>query len=100
MGPGPRSRQVLEREQVFALNLILRAGDHLLVSSDGLARGHNNPVWREMVGLIGDPRARLARGNSTAAIDVLRQISLAAESRHTGGSYLDDNLSLILLAVG
>ena len=79
---------------------VLRAGEHLLISSDGLARGHTNSVWDEIVALTGDPRSRLERGNDAIAVRLLDDVATAIDARHEGGGLLDDNLSLIIMAVG
>jgi hypothetical protein len=100
IGAGVRSRRMLEREGVTVGHQVLRAGEHLLISSDGLARGHTNTVWDEIVELTGDPRSRLERGNDAIAVGLLRDVAGAADARHEAGGLLDDNLSLIVVAVG
>ena len=95
IGAGIRSRQVLEREQVTAIHEVLRAEERLLISSDGLTRGHLNSVWNEIVELTGDPRSRLEPDNDAVAAALLSDLAKAA-----GGGLFEDNLSLIVMAVG
>jgi len=99
IGPGALARHVLEDERVTMLTCTMNPGDKLLISSDGLARGHANSVWVELMELAGDPGKQLRSGNHAAALRLLSDAALAAEARGADDSLLEDNLSLILLEV-
>ena len=100
MGPGPLAREALQGNGIEPRPITLKAGDYLLVSSDGLARGHQESIWKKANELVGDIRPQFRRCHSCAAGDLLRDLAAAAEKSDDSGHLFDDNVSLILVAVG
>ena len=98
LGPGPRSRVALEGENVMMIEFSIPAGQWLLISSDGLARGHSNTIWEELTQVVGNPREVLARSGDTGAIQLLSEAAKAAFQRGDQ-SLFSDNLSLIVVEV-
>lgn len=96
IGPGPLSRQTLQ--DITGVPVVLNPGDRFLVSSDGLARGHQGSIWAKIEELDGDVRSRFRSGNTDAAAGLLSDLAAAAENANDTDPLFDDNLSLILLA--
>lgn len=100
MGPGPRSRRCLEQADDFIDETVIESGDRLLVSSDGLARGHYDAVWCKIYELTGDVFSYLKRRDGNSAACLLRALAEAADFRHEHSALFDDNLSLIVVTAG
>lgn len=100
MAPGPLARDHVRSGAVVPHSIELHEGDHLLVSSDGLARGHSQAVWNKIQEMEGDIRPRLQRGTQNAIADVLRDVSKRACELQNAGRLFDDNVSLIVVSAG
>jgi hypothetical protein len=100
MGPGPLAQAAVEAGSLAVYPFVLNKGDHLLVSSDGLARGHQQSIWTEINALLGDIRPRLRSGDSGAVSDLLNDLARRAEANQGTEGLFDDNLSLIVFAAG
>src|SRR5262249_11849947 len=94
VGPGPRARQSLDSPAVSLKEVNLESGERLLISSDGLARGHSQPVWQKMEELLPDFSSMLY-GKTQAAKEILSRLAGIADLQQ--GNLFNDNLSLIIL---
>jgi hypothetical protein len=100
LGPGVRSREALQSGAVQVHPFSLARGQFLLLSSDGLTRGHHKPVWSKVSELTGDIPSRLQPKHADAAAALLRDLAAAAERSQDGARLFEDNLSLILVTAG
>jgi serine/threonine protein phosphatase PrpC len=98
LAPGPRGRAAID--QLASVAVCLEPNEFLLLSSDGLTRGHELTVWRELQetfqgdfggALKSKPEfARLLLDDAASAADTIRKNKPHAR-------LFDDNLSLILI---
>jgi hypothetical protein len=96
-GPGPIALGSLSAAQVEPVTL--DPGEWLLVSSDGLTRGHSNPVAVQLSNLIGPDFLRQLEPREGAALTLLDRAAQAADLAHAANPALfGDNLSLLLIA--
>ena len=100
MSPGPLAAKFIRSGKLAPVTIDMRQGDHLLVSSDGLARGHSGPVWPMIEELAGDIRARLQRGIADSTAILLRDVTAKASELRNSRHLFDDNVSLILISAG
>jgi hypothetical protein len=106
VGPGPRAREVLEDadQRVGTHTVTLRAGETLLVSSDGLARGHSGEVSKKLADLLGEPFWITARSaEPDAALKILRSACSRADQifeNDPNESLFADNVSIIMIRCG
>jgi hypothetical protein len=91
LAPGPKGKACLQNLDITA-PITLQPGDELLISSDGLMRGHYEPVWQQVVKGELPARDDLALLLLQQAADRADQLSLSKNLELYG-----DNLSLILL---
>jgi Protein phosphatase 2C len=103
LGPGPRSRELLETEDenLETCSIRLEPGEALIISSDGLVRGHQQSVTGKLSEILGPAFWKTTRtaGNETA-LDILRQACRSADElfeKDPQQSLFADNVSLILI---
>jgi hypothetical protein len=75
---------------------MLQPGDNLVISSDGLVRGHASDVWSTIA-----PFLDHGRWNDATAPGVLERAANAADAAYhenPDSVRFDDNLSLVLIA--
>ncbi|MGE5341797.1 MAG: protein phosphatase 2C domain-containing protein [Candidatus Omnitrophota bacterium] len=93
--PGPLGKSSIEKAE-FLPPIEISPGDSLLISSDGLKRGHNQSVWEKLSEIH-------PKFNNLYAVDILRHMSNYADSNYNekkGTEKLfNDNLSLILINI-
>ena len=97
-GPGPIAAGNLSAAQVVSITL--DPGEWLLVSSDGLTRGHSNSVSDQLSARLGRDFLRQLPPTNGAALSPLERAAAAADQAHASGTALDlfgDNLSLVLV---
>jgi hypothetical protein len=98
-GPGPAAAGSLSSAR--AVPIALDPGEWLLVSSDGLTRGHANSVTHELSTLLGPDFLRILEPREGAALTLLDRAADAADQAHASGvnsALFADNLSLLLVA--
>ena len=99
LAPGPHGRGAVDR--IASASVHLEPADLLLVSSDGLARGHKQPVWRKLCDSIRqDSRINLNYSSDVARV-LLDEMALAADQLHDkepSSNLFNDNLSLVLIS--
>jgi hypothetical protein len=96
--PGPNGKASLERAEYVVLKLP-KDSERILVSSDGLARGHGDPIAYALNAACPDRLHSLDQTNASAALDVLEQAASYADRRfeQQHEEYFGDNLSLIVI---
>jgi hypothetical protein len=103
LGPGPRSRVLFERppDEFTSKSVVLRAGEFLVISSDGLVRGHRQLVSEKLAELLGQDVLNAMRPDEAdAALQVLQKACLSADElfKRDGTQRLfGDNVSLIII---
>ncbi len=106
MGAGPHLRAIFEggEEAIETRTLILAPGESLLLSSDGLARGHRQTVAAKLSELIGEPFWKTAQSaQSEAALQILHKACRSADDlsgKDPEQVLFADNVSLILIRCG
>jgi hypothetical protein len=99
MGPGPLARNAMKSSEIMTRPIALAAKDRLLISSDGLARGHKLLVSQE-INKFSSEGLWMQRDKPSAAFDLLDDLAATADRLRDSNSLFEDNLSLILLEVG
>ena len=97
-GPGPIAAGNLSAAQVVPMTL--DPGEWLLVSSDGLTRGHSSSVAGQLSALLGRDFLRRLPPANGAALSLIDHATAAADQAHASGAasaMFDDNLSLVLV---
>jgi hypothetical protein len=105
IGPGPRSRAIFEQpDQLVAKTVMLGPRESLIVSSDGLARGHKQTVTSKVAELLGEEFWQTARvEEADAALRMLHKACSAADEIFRSDakqSLFADNVSLIVIRSG
>jgi serine/threonine protein phosphatase PrpC len=105
LGPGPRSRAVFDTpDQLIVKTVMLGPRESLLVSSDGLTRGHQQSVTGKLTDLLSEPFWQKARvEEADAAMQILHRACEAADQifeRDQEQSLFNDNVSLIVIRSG
>jgi Protein phosphatase 2C len=106
MGPGPRSRALFEESghRYDTKSLTLGPGESLIVSSDGLARGHQELISRKVAEVTGDEFWKTAQPEEVdAALQVLHQACSSADevfNLDPSQCLFGDNVSMILIRSG
>ena len=99
LGPGPVSKRALL--DLTPQTEILRADELLLISSDGLARGHGESVFAKITAISAGLGNTLSPENKSAARQILVSAAQYADDSYQRDSethLFNDNLSLILIA--
>jgi hypothetical protein len=99
LGPGPASKRAVDA--ATPKQETLRANELLLVSSDGLARGHTESVGAKLTAIDGDFHKTLDPARESAAHQILVAAAQFADDsfqRDPGTHLFNDNLSLIVIA--
>ena len=101
LGPGPASRAVLDaqEENLETCRLHLQPGEMLLISSDGLVRGHQQSITDKLSEILG-PKFWTANTGNENALDILRQACRFADDQYEKDPQqmlFADNVSLILI---
>jgi len=103
LGPGPRSRTLFDSPdaKLETRAVTLGRGESLIISSDGLARGHHQSITAKLSGLMAEDFWKTAPPTQVdAALKILHKASGLADelsSTDTGQFLFADNLSLILI---
>ncbi len=103
LGPGPRSRTLFDSPDAKLETRVvtLGCGESLIISSDGLARGHHQSIAAKLSGLMAEDFWKTALPTQAdAALEILHKASGLADelsSTDTGQFLFADNLSLILI---
>ena len=96
--PGPLGQNALSNTEVIQPSI--GVGEALLISSDGLTRGHSVPVFEKLREIIGNPQIGLRCGDQSSALTVLQKAADHADDAFNGNRDLklfNDNVSLIVL---
>jgi serine/threonine protein phosphatase PrpC len=104
LGPGPQSRALFEQGALATTTVMLGPGESLVVSSDGLARGHDQPISKKLSELLGEQFWEKARPEEAdAALEILHRACDSADKVFLGDakqSLFADNVSLIVIRSG
>jgi serine/threonine protein phosphatase PrpC len=103
MGPGPPSRRLFEQtHSLSATSVLLAPGDSLVISSDGLARGHDRPISTKLEELLGEPWRGECWREADAALQILHRACASADEESARGiqGLFADNVSLIVIRSG
>ncbi|WP_263352916.1 protein phosphatase 2C domain-containing protein [Acidicapsa acidisoli] len=106
LGPGPRSRAHFDGsgEMIETKSVTLQAGESLIVSSDGLVRGHQQSVSAKVSELMGQEFLNTAEPTQAdAALQILHKACSFADELFKKDSQqllFADNVSLILIRCG
>jgi hypothetical protein len=104
LGPGPQSRALFEQGVLATTTVMLGPGESLVVSSDGLARGHDQPISKKLSELLGEQFWAKARPEQAdAALEILHRACDSADQVFLGNtkeSLFADNVSLIVIRAG
>lgn len=102
LGPGPRSRAMFDQPDLLQVKTVaLQPGECLIVSSDGLTRGHHQSVASKVAELLDEQFWQTARvEQADAALRVLRRACNAADEKDATQSLFSDNVSLIVIRAG
>jgi serine/threonine protein phosphatase PrpC len=95
VGPGADAAVPIDRSTAIQ-SVMLQPGDRLVISSDGLVRGHASDVWSAIAPFLGHDR-----WNDASASGVLERAANAADAAYHENPdtvRFDDNLSLVLIA--
>jgi len=104
MGPGPLAREGLRRPgAITGRTITLQEGEFLLISSDGLARGHQTSVAQQLKDLLGrDILSNFQPEDTASSLRILQAASERADELYekTSGQtcLFGDNLSLIVIS--
>jgi serine/threonine protein phosphatase PrpC len=103
VGPGPRSRTGMNAKGAILTKAItLKEGEFLLVSSDGLTRGHNDLVTAKLNEILQREVIRdLRPGDPAAVLEILRSVCQKADELHQSdgqSALFADNVSAVLIA--
>lgn len=103
LGPGPRSHALFDSqaEMIETNSVTLLAGESLVVSSDGLVRGHQQSVSGKVSELMGEEFWNTAQPKQAdAALEILHKACSFADElfkKDSQQSLFADNVSLILI---
>jgi serine/threonine protein phosphatase PrpC len=103
LGPGPQSRSLFDEAStpLRVTTVTLGPGETLLVSSDGLQRGHTLPISRKLSELLGEEFWKKAQAEEAdAALQILHRACNSADElflQDAKQSLFADNVSLILI---
>jgi serine/threonine protein phosphatase PrpC len=103
LGPGPQSRALFDQAgtPLHVTTVTLGPGESLLVSSDGLARGHTLPISRKLSELLGEGFWKKAQAEEAdAALRILHRACASADElflQDPKQTLFADNVSLILI---
>ncbi len=103
LGPGPQSRALFDKASTppRITTVTLGPGEILLVSSDGLQRGHTLPISRKLSELLGEEFWKKARAeDADTALQILHRACSSADERFLQDAkqtLFADNVSLILI---
>ncbi len=103
LGPGPQSRALFDQAStpLRITTVTLGPGESLLVSSDGLQRGHTLQISTKLSELLGEEFWKKARAEEAdAALRILHRACASADelfSQDATHSLFADNVSLILI---
>jgi hypothetical protein len=106
LGPGPQSRALFAQpgSPLTTTTVHLGLGESLIISSDGLARGHEQPISEKLSELLGEQFWKKARPEEAdAALQVLHRACGAADElfrQDAKESLFADNVSLIVIRSG
>jgi serine/threonine protein phosphatase PrpC len=104
LGPGPQSRALFEQGVLSTKTVMLGKGDSLIVSSDGLARGHELPISQKLSELLGEQFWQKARAEEPdAALQILHRACDSADElfrQDAKRNLFADNVSLIVIRSG
>lgn len=106
LGPGPQSRALFEQSETTlpTTTVMLCPGESLIVSSDGLVRGHDQPITRKLEQLLGKQFWNEARPDEAdAALKILRRACHSADElflQDSNQSLFADNVSIIVIRSG
>jgi hypothetical protein len=105
VSPGPGAREILDNpeERVGIYSVMLRTGESLIVSSDGLTRGHTEPVSRKVAELLVRPFWMDSVNEPDAALKILRAVCRRADEaaqENPDQLLFPDNVSLIMIRCG
>jgi len=106
LGPGPQSRALFEEpgSPLSTTSVTLGPGESLIISSDGLARGHEQPISRKLSELLGEQFWKKARPEEAdAALQILHRACDRADElflQDAKQSLFADNVSLIVIRSG
>jgi len=106
LGPGPQSRALFEQQDhpLTTATLTLAHGDCLLISSDGLARGHQELISNKLAEILGESFWKKARPDEAdAALQVLHRACGSADRlflEDPQQNLFADNVSLIMIRAG
>jgi serine/threonine protein phosphatase PrpC len=100
LAPG---RQATLQTGMEAQEISLSAGEMLLLSSDGLTRGHDIPAYQQIVTLLGERFTRDLKADGDGALSLLKRAADEADKIHRLGHnspLFDDNISFVLISAG
>jgi serine/threonine protein phosphatase PrpC len=103
MGPGPQSRALFEENSnpQRTSTVTLGPGESLLISSDGLTRGHAQSISKKLEELLGEAFwKKVQPEEADAALRILHRACSSADDlflQDTKQSLFADNVSLILI---
>jgi hypothetical protein len=106
MGPGPRSRALFDdpAHALHATTVMLAPGESLVISSDGLQRGHQSQISQKLTELLGEQFWKEARPDEPdAALEILHRACGVADAlfvQDPRQSLFADNVSLIVIRSG
>jgi hypothetical protein len=106
MGPGPQSRAMFDPggTPLSTTTVMLGPGESLIISSDGLARGHEQPISKKLSELLGEQFWKKARPEEPdAALKILHRACGSADKlflQDAKQSLFADNVSLIVIRSG
>ena len=98
LSPGPIGQKSLITPETIQPSIEI--GEVLLISSDGLTRGHNESVSKGLREITGSSRLGLGQGDRSAAFNVLQKAADQADDCFKDNQQIhlfNDNLSLIVL---
>lgn len=93
IGPGPLSAASFDPEKMVR-TIVLEPGDVLVVSSDGLVRGHEGTVWATIAPLM--EAASWSASSARRILERAAETADGAQAANRQSMLFDDNLSLIL----
>jgi hypothetical protein len=99
VAPGPQGAAAMHR--LTSVSVSLGPGDLLLASSDGLARGHELPVWQELCHLLRRDLHTVFDSPADSARMLLDEAASIADHLREGEArshLFNDNLSIVLTA--
>jgi hypothetical protein len=96
--PGPLGQKAVANSEIIQESII--PGGALVISSDGLTRGHTFSVSQKLRDIVGIPEIGLRRGDKTCALAILQEAARHADYAFSGDQdqkLFNDNLSIIAL---